>query len=842
MKKLLASVLSFAMVVSLASAALPVFAGAADSETNVVTISSTGVNQSNNEVLNYVSTKHPGASSTTTATSIIGLNDLTNLANTSNTTRSGKTSSATISFAKPIDDVAFDNLVGKATDSNMGTPDHWIEKSLSTQGAKGWKSIDVSIDFTVDLGVEKDIKGLLFAASNPNFRFGGVEIYTSNNSSDLYDSAPKAKVIIDDSLVWNFDSEEVPQNISNNSLDIFKVADGQTLRARYVGFRITKNVIFTKTDYVDAYFQILRIGEIGVYGTLPANHTHTTEYQTDDTHHWIDCPCGYVGEKEEHNYQSVGNFSACVCGLKNNDTLMKVEKQGDFFGYTVVKESGVDFTKSIIAGKSYLYARYINKLIDYNTPTPATDPDIAKVNGSKEIHMDPTLKEGGKSDNGEYRIGNSTADDKKYFFFHDEQYVDDESKIYFDLAYDIGYIAKFDKIAFCMANDKPAAALYHYKFSFANDKDALFTEDAIETTGDIYNEESSRYVVYSFNKEVKARYFAIRIICSHQYKKNDPNNPDYKCNPYWYINLGNISVFGDYACGGNHNYERTPLRVPNCTLDGVDIGVCKECTLSKRLSVDPLGHSFTNYDTYVPADCTNDAMWIATCDNEGCNVTDSKPIKNTATGHTFVATSTVKPTGTKKGFVGGTHCSVCDEIKVQGKTVYAIKSVKLSTSEYTYSSSKVRKPSVTVTDVKGKKVASDLYTVEYAKGRKNVGKYAVTVKFKNGYAPTKTVYFTILPKASSVKSVSGGSKKLTVKLSKVSSQATGYEIQYSTSSKFSSKYTKKATVSSYKTTSKTIKSLKANKKYYVRVRTYKTVSSKKYYSDWSKAKSVKTKK
>ena len=53
---------------------------------------------------------------------------------------------------------------------------------------------------------------------------------------------------------------------------------------------------------------------------------------------------------------------------------------------------------------------------------------------------------------------------------------------------------------------------------------------------------------------------------------------------------------------------------------------------------------------------------------------------------------------------------------------------------------------------------------------------------------------------------------------------------------------KTVTVSSYKTTSKTVKSLKAKKKYYVRVRTYKTVSGTKYYSSWSKAKSVTTKK
>lgn len=44
-----------------------------------------------------------------------------------------------------------------------------------------------------------------------------------------------------------------------------------------------------------------------------------------------------------------------------------------------------------------------------------------------------------------------------------------------------------------------------------------------------------------------------------------------------------------------------------------------------------------------------------------------------------------------------------------------------------------------------------------------------------------------------------------------------------------------------KTLTATIKKLKAKKKYYVRIRTYKTVKKKNYYSTWSGAKSVKTK-
>ena len=70
------------------------------------------------------------------------------------------------------------------------------------------------------------------------------------------------------------------------------------------------------------------------------------------------------------------------------------------------------------------------------------------------------------------------------------------------------------------------------------------------------------------------------------------------------------------------------------------------------------------------------------------------------------------------------------------------------------------------------------------------------------------------------------------------SKATGYQIQYSTDSKFK-KSVKKATVSGSNVTSKTITSVKKKKTYYVRIRTYKTVSGKSYYSDCSTVKKVK---
>ena len=172
-------------------------------------------------------------------------------------------------------------------------------------------------------------------------------------------------------------------------------------------------------------------------------------------------------------------------------------------------------------------------------------------------------------------------------------------------------------------------------------------------------------------------------------------------------------------------------------------------------------------------------------------------------------------------------------------TIRRINSVKLSATTYTYNG-KVKTPTVTVKDTAGNKLVKNTdYTVKYATGRKNVGKYKVTVTFKGKYSGTKTLSFTIKPVKTTVSKLTAGKKSLKVNITKKSTQVTGYQVQYSTSKTFKSAKIK--TISSYKTTSTTLKSLSAKKTYYVRVRTYKTVNGTKYYSGWSTYKYTKTK-
>jgi hypothetical protein len=276
--------------------------------------------------------------------------------------------------------------------------------------------------------------------------------------------------------------------------------------------------------------------------------------------------------------------------------------------------------------------------------------------------------------------------------------------------------------------------------------------------------------------------------------------------------------------------------------------VCDTCGYYKTV---PHTHNLTLVAAKA-ATCTtagNSAYY--TC--EGCgkfyeDVLGTKEITDLASwgniakiAHTTKQTVT-KATPTANGKIVN-YCSVCKKT-LSTTVIPKASSIKLKATSLTYNG-KVRTPKVIVKDRTGKTLVKNTdYTVSYAKGRKYVGKYAVKITFKGKYSGTKTLYFTIKPKATSISSLKAGSKKFTVKWKKQATQTTGYQVQYSASSKFSK--AKTVTVGKNTTVSKKISKLSGKKKYYVRVRTYKTVKingkSIRIYSGWSKAKTVTTKK
>lgn len=162
----------------------------------------------------------------------------------------------------------------------------------------------------------------------------------------------------------------------------------------------------------------------------------------------------------------------------------------------------------------------------------------------------------------------------------------------------------------------------------------------------------------------------------------------------------------------------------------------------------------------------------------------------------------------------------------------------LAKTRYTYTG-KAIKPSV---KIPGLKYNRD-YKIEY-QSNKNVGVGKVIIYGCGDYYGKVVKTFTIGPKKTSLKSVKSKGNTLTVnwkcQASKMSkSRITGYQIQLATNKAFT-KGKKTVRVKGYKSDSKKIKKLKANKRYYVRVRTYKAGKGGTVYSNWSRVKTAKT--
>lgn len=166
----------------------------------------------------------------------------------------------------------------------------------------------------------------------------------------------------------------------------------------------------------------------------------------------------------------------------------------------------------------------------------------------------------------------------------------------------------------------------------------------------------------------------------------------------------------------------------------------------------------------------------------------------------------------------GTLVTTADALKAEGTYNIVVTATGYNkTLEFTYtnkSDTTATKPSTTTTATKPSTTTT-------------------TATKKPAVKPAKKV--TVKKQTAKVKA---GKKKLTVTWKK-DKNVSGYQIKIATKKNF--KGAKTYTVKSYKTYKKVIKKLKAKKKYFVKVRAYKTVGKSKVYGAYSAVRSCKVK-
>ncbi len=272
-----------------------------------------------------------------------------------------------------------------------------------------------------------------------------------------------------------------------------------------------------------------------------------------------------------------------------------------------------------------------------------------------------------------------------------------------------------------------------------------------------------------------------------------------------------------------HNYTYVETAA-TCISNGTMTATCKNCGDVQKYTIPASGHIYDTKGVYTPPTCVKDGYTTYTC--TVCKKSSVTKMDGKALGHTYKAKVTTPSKLNKNGTITTTciHCG-----KASKTSIAAIKSITLSQTTYQYTGSAFR-PKVTVKDSKGKVISSKNYSVSYS-SNKNIGTAKVKIKFKGDYSGTVTKTFKIIPKNVGISVVSTKKKEIKFTWGKVK-VCNGYQIQYSTSKSFKSPKTIK--IASQKTCSKTIKKLKSGKKYYIRIRAYKTVNGKNIYGNWSK--------
>ena len=302
-----------------------------------------------------------------------------------------------------------------------------------------------------------------------------------------------------------------------------------------------------------------------------------------------------------------------------------------------------------------------------------------------------------------------------------------------------------------------------------------------------------------------------------------------------------------------HSYTAV-VTPPTCTEQGFTTHTCTCGDSYVDTYTQATGHSWSGWQVEIAANCTENGVEIRQCSNDNSH-TERRNIA--AFGHDYVP-EVIQPKATSLGYTRYS-CSRCDDTYIKdfkaptGK-LGGFKCKARTSVAQTVTWNKVNSATgyqVQISTKDGKKwstyanlgSAVNSYTFKKLSAGNN---YKFRVRFyikapdgKNYFSPwSATLNSPTLPTCTTLTKLSPSSKAFTAQW-KVNKTVTGYQIQYSTNSKFTG--AKTVTVKSNKTLKTTVKKLSAKKVYYVRIRTYKTISKVNYFSTWSNAVKVKTK-
>lgn len=261
-----------------------------------------------------------------------------------------------------------------------------------------------------------------------------------------------------------------------------------------------------------------------------------------------------------------------------------------------------------------------------------------------------------------------------------------------------------------------------------------------------------------------------------------------------------------------HKYNSGVItKAPKCTAKGEKTFTCTVCGHKRVDPVAATGHKESGYKVTKAATYKAKGQKVNTCTvcktTLGTQITNIIPLKK-ATGLKSQALSTTSVKFSWNAVAGAeaynlyykTGSGKWKKVNAKNKTTVTVKKLKAGT---TY-------------------------------------KFKVEAVTGGNRSESSTVNATTKPAAVNLSRVSSKKKKEVIVEWKKVAGVTGYEVQTSTAKNFK-KNVKTTTIKKQKTVKTIVKKLKSKKKYYARVRAYKTVNNVKVYGAWSKVKNIKCK-